>query len=139
LLARGIVVHVRRGDYLRAANFHGVLSAKYFESAIARARSLLEPDAPLILFSDDVPWCKEQLAFSEAVFVDEPLDYASLFLMTRFRRFVISNSSFSWWGVFLSNEPQLVIAPDRWFGPEGFQDFQDIYCRDWILHPIDYQ
>lgn len=36
----------------------------------------------------------------------------------------------------LSTPYQHVIAPDCWFGPEGPQDYQDIYEPDWILHPV---
>jgi hypothetical protein len=68
--------------------------------------------------------------------VEDATGYASLFLMTLFRRFVISNSTFSWWGAYLARDVDFVIAPDKWFGPEGPQDFDDIYCPEWIRFPV---
>jgi hypothetical protein len=36
----------------------------------------------------------------------------------------------------LGRRYQTVIAPDCWFGPEGPQDYADLYESDWILHPV---
>jgi hypothetical protein len=37
------------------------------------------------------------------------------------------------WGAFLSkhHEP-LVLEPEKWFGPAGVQDYQDIFEPEWI-------
>jgi len=41
---------------------------------------------------------------------------------------VMSPSSFSWWGAWLSQA--MTVAPDRWFSDE--RDISDMYCKDWI-------
>ncbi len=58
LLQKGIVVHIRRGDYLNHSKTVGILDQDYFASAIERARHLSETDAPLVVFSDDPSWCR---------------------------------------------------------------------------------
>jgi len=46
---------------------------------------------------------------------------------------IIANSSFSWWGAWLSNSEK-VIAPQKWFGPgNAHLDTKDLYCPDWIV------
>jgi hypothetical protein len=135
---RAIVVHVRRGDYFTPANapIHGVLTEGYYARAIERARAEHGGAAELLVFSDDLDWCRAQPAFAGATYVDEKTDYLALYLMSQFRHYVISNSSFSWWAVWLGEPARTVIAPDRWFGPKGPQDWQDVYEPNWIRVPV---
>jgi len=51
------MVHVRRGDYVNSKSF-GFLTIEYYEQAIERAKQQAGADAKLIVFSDDVGWCK---------------------------------------------------------------------------------
>ena len=125
----GAMVHVRRGDYVVGANkaFHGILTPDYYRRAIAE----LPAGTPLFVFSDDLEWCRGLDFLKDATFVDEPDEVAALKKMSQFRYYVISNSSFSWWATWLGYPAELVIAPDRWFGSTGPQDWEDIYEPGW--------
>lgn len=137
---RGVVVHIRRGDYMLGSNKirHGILDQRYYERAIAAARATLGADCPLLVVSDDLAWCRTQpwLAGASCLFVEEPDDCTALWLMSQFRHFILSNSTFSWWGAWLSGQPGSVWAPDTWFGPGMPRDWHDIYEPHWVRLPI---
>ena len=68
-----------------------------------------------IVFSDDDAWCREH--FPDAAIAppaNRPEEH--LILMTLCKSHVIANSSFSWWGAVLSDDPSPVY-PRPWFGP----------------------
>ena len=61
-------------------------------------------------------------------------DYKQMFLMSCCEHNIIANSTFSWWGAWLStNENKRVIAPSKWFGPplDQINDTKDLYCEGW--------
>jgi hypothetical protein len=55
--------------------------------------------------------------------------------MTLCDDFIIANSSYSWWGAWLSKNPnKKVIAPIQWFGATGYtkdHDTKDLIPNDW--------
>jgi hypothetical protein len=49
--------------------------------------------------------------------------------------YVIANSTFSWWATWLNPNnyvDRVICCPNKWFGPEGPQDFETIYEPEWI-------
>jgi hypothetical protein len=57
--------------------------------------------------------------------------YVELYMMTKCNYHIIANSSFSWWGSWLSNS-KLTIAPSQWFGSAMGKNTDDVYCKNWI-------
>lgn len=119
------VVHIRRGDFLAEPQKFGILTEDWYRQALSFGEI-----KDLVVFSDDLAWCRNQNFLQGATFVDEPDEVVALHLMSQFRRFVISNSTFSWWAAWLAGSEEVVV-PDRWFGPAGPQDFADIYEPSW--------
>lgn len=112
-----IAIHVRRGDFFTdVAPNHGFLKPEYFLQGI---EELYESGDQLFFFSDDPGWCRETFKSLEfARFVEpNPEDAAidHLVLMSKAKKFVVSNSSFSWWSAWLSaaNGGQ-IIRPEMW-------------------------
>lgn len=130
--ANSVIIHIRRGDYLRDTthSYHGILSSVYYKNAMARFRTILGDHIKFYILSDDIKYCAA--AFPEATCIDESDDCLTLHLMSQFRHYIISNSTFSWWATWLGEPSVHVIAPDRWFGPKGPQDYQDVYEPEWI-------
>ena len=58
-------------------------------------------------------------------------------LMKSCKHHIIANSSFSWWGAWLSERDGITCAPTKWFNPEKAKfDINDIVPNNWKL--IDY-
>ncbi len=117
-----IVLHVRRGDYVSKAHthaIHGVCSPDYYARGIALLRERVK-DPHCFIFSDDPEWVADHLKLAvPSTLVTHNIgkqDHEDLRLMSRGKHFVIANSSFSWWGAWLSAHPgKQVIAPSRWY------------------------
>ena len=121
--ANAVVVQVRRGDYAKddeVRAVHGLQPVSYFYDAVELLGST-RPVDKLFVFSDDPEWCRDTFAWGvPAEVVDLPgqghgpaLD---LWLLSQGKRFVISNSSFGWWGAWLAGvAPENVVAPHQWF------------------------
>jgi hypothetical protein len=133
LVDNPIALHIRRTDYLKNTENHHNLSLKYYEDALSH----FDSDRNVIVFSDDSKWCNEQELFSEDRFlISENTDNrVDLCLMTLCSDFIIANSSYSWWGAWLSsNKDKKVIAPIEWFGKTGYtkdHDTKDLIPDEW--------
>ena len=120
-------IHIRRTDYVTSNGYHPVQPISYYEAGLDQ----IEYDK-LVVFSDDVHWCKDNLNFNNMVFAEDNTNIQDLHLMSMCQHNVIANSSFSWWAAWLNkNENKKVIAPSNWFGP-GAPSSQDIIPEDWI-------
>lgn len=126
-------INVRRGDYLeplQSAN-HPVISLDY----INEAYKSLPPHDKLLVMSDDVEWCQDNINLPNMVFNDNLKfwDEEGIWLLSLCHHFIISNSTFSWWGAWMSRNPnKIVISPSTWFGPGVEEDPKDIWCDGWI-------
>ncbi len=129
-----VAVHVRRGDYLHPDNLphFGVCSEQYYEEALSLVREK-HPEATFYFFSDDMDWVREHLLVEGATYVEQPgsPDYEDLWLMTRCKGHVIANSTFSFWGAYLSVAADgMTVYPNRWFRDEQWTK-PPIFPSDW--------
>ena len=126
-----VCVHIRRGDYVNHPQFGVCTDAYYFHAMDKMAEKLEHP--VFYIFSDGMDAVKT-LPFSYPVVYDNPGhdNYESLYLMTKCKHFIISNSTFSWWGQFLSRSAdKIVIAPERWCN--GEDGYRALYSEQWTL------
>lgn len=133
-----VSVHVRRGDYLEKEEIYGgICTEAYYKSAIEyMQRERME--SSFFLFSNDPEWVREWVnanyrGDNRFVIIEgtqEETGYLDLFLMSRCKNHIIANSSFSWWGAWLDENPRRrVIAPAKW---ANNQEFVDIYWEGMI-------
>lgn len=130
-------INVRRGDYLTHPTRHPVITMEYINEAYKH----LPPHDVLFIMSDDMEWCKENIKLPNVIFNDPSKfwDHEGIWLLSLCDHFIISNSSFSWWGAWLSkNISKKVITPSIWVGPDINDNMKDIWCDDWIKIPTKY-
>lgn len=137
-----VSVHIRRGDYLNAADVYGgICTEAYYEKAI---EYILEKNgnAHFFIFTNDAKWAKEwcemkqqgrqsgSVDFTVIEGTTEETGYIDLMLMSRCRSHIIANSSFSWWGAWLNDrEDKCVIAPEKWLNT---CECRDIFTPDMV-------
>lgn len=127
-----ISAHVRLGDYKNLKTKHPPCSIDYYKEAYTH----LPDDLMTVVFSDE-PQQAEEIFKSLGVkyFIPETnCQYTDMCLMTYCDYHIIANSSFSWWGSWLSSSKK-TVAPSQWFGDdEGMpKNWSDIYCEEWTI------
>lgn len=127
LVEKPLVVHVRLGDYKSEEDF-GIPTRNYYTAAIEKQLESKRYGS-IWVFSDELEEAQQLLPKDlnmEIRFIPEVEESAAatLQVMRLGYGYVIANSTFSWWGAFLSfSEDPLVIAPSPWFrnSPEPAQ------------------
>lgn len=153
--SESVSLHIRRGDYLTPGiieTYGGICTDEYYDKAIAMIRETF-PEARFFIFSNDIEWCKEKFVGDKNILfvntiginldlednikigksdkdISEYRDLAELYLMSACKHHILANSSFSWWGAWLSDYEGMTIAPSKWLNNKNMTD---IYTKDMLL------
>lgn len=121
-----VSIHVRRGDYVKHPGYW-VVTPEYIQEALDKFN---DDEYTFLVFSDDIEWCKQ--VFPEGViFIEGNNQFEDLCIMSLCDHNIIANSSYSWWGAFLNQNPnKKVIAPKNWFSDK--KDVSYLYPKEWI-------
>jgi|694.fasta_scaffold24013_11 hypothetical protein len=122
-------ISVRRGDFLMLQHNHCVLTLEYYQTVI---NNFFQNNIDSIyIFSDDIEWCKG--VFGDEVHYVNDSAGVQLFLMTKMKHLIMSNSTFAWWGAYLNQNNGIIVIPDPWLGPAyDHENTNDIYYPSWI-------
>lgn len=126
-----VSVHIRRGDYI-TNGFFKTLTIDYYKNAISIIDANVQ-NPTFYFFSDDIAWVKKEFSnIPKSIFIDNNSivesgyttigDIEDLMLMRKCKHHIIANSTFSWWGAWLNENPtKIVIAPLKWFNDNKTQ------------------
>ena len=136
--SNSVSIHIRRGDYIenkQTYNIHGICDLDYYYNCINLLLKQLK-NPYFFIFSDDHQWAKENLKLDYPMtFVDHnnaSKNYEDLRLMSQCKHNIIANSTFSWWGAWLNQNPnKIVYAPQKWFN-DSSRDTKDLIPDQWI-------
>lgn len=100
-----VMVHVRRADFITDfGHAHGALSSTYYKHALSLMNERVR-GASYFVFSDDPEWARTHIfpdAPTEYIGQGAEWNYLDLYLMSLCKHFVLSHSTFGWWGAWLS-------------------------------------
>ncbi|MBE6304296.1 MAG: alpha-1,2-fucosyltransferase [Bacteroidales bacterium] len=127
-------LHIRRGDYINHPILGGICNLNYYKRGIDLLR-MQHGFIRFIVFSNDITWCKEnlnsELRNSEVLYVDwnkGANSFRDMQLMSKCNGGLIANSSFSWWGAWLS-DAEIIYCPARWTNNDILND---VTAERWI-------
>jgi len=137
-----VSIHIRKGkDYLKYDKFKNTCPYEYYKEAINIVESKVN-NPIYYVFTDNPEWVKENFKDIEYTLVNNNPssgwgNHFDLQLMSCCKHNIIANSTYSWWGAFLNQNPQkIVIEPKYWFNPQ-LPKYRNIInktaCEGWIL------
>jgi len=124
--SNSVSIHVRRTDYTKMPgyffqadwmNYYGMAVAYLVKNTKSSSfSSAYTKPLKFFVFSDDIAWCKRNFMIN-ATFVENTQKdgWKDMLLMSKCKHNIIANSTFSWWGAWLNENPNKIItAPKNW-------------------------
>lgn len=132
-----VMLHVRRGDFVSIERFNKILgtsSMEYYAAATATINERIK-NPTYFVFSDDIAWARENIRTgfpTEFVGQGPDKNYEDLELMRLCHHHILANSTFGWWGSWLSDHYRtgITIAPKHW---NAKIDSVDLLPSHWIV------
>lgn len=130
--SNGVAIHIRVGDYTKRKNkYLYVCNEQYYSNAMKYIYERVE-NPRIFIFTDNKDIAKDMVDLCEkAVYIEGTKDYEDLILISKCKNFIISNSTFSWWGAYLSdNKEKIITVPNKWMN--GLKEEAAIYLPEMI-------
>lgn len=133
---RKIALHIRRGDYLLSEKGNNLLSLEYYANCLSKFDLTM---SKVVVFSDDIEWCKNNFLGRNYHFVEEQDPLFSLKLMSRCDDFVVSPSTFSWWGAWLSQSVDKKVIHPLPYNEDSEEIWKELPQPGWVAEPAIFQ
>lgn len=115
-----VCVHVR---YYFAEKPDEPSFRQYDEEYYEKAMSLFSNEVLFVVISDNMDFAKKIISKEgrNVIFIENEPVYIDFYLQTFCKHNIIGNSTFSWWGAWLNQNPaKIVVRPAQWIG--GYPD-----------------
>ena len=133
-----VCIHVRKGPDYKKSITAGACEIDYYNRAIDLIKEKIGSPS-FYVFTDNKEWVKDMFKNFKYTLIDwnpvsGPLNYLDMQLMSNCKHNIIANSSYSWWGAWLNQNPdKIVIGPKIWFAKKNIHfDSSDILPKNWI-------
>ena len=161
LLKNSISLHFRIGDYIKYTNSHIILSDEYYANAIKTIIELdnnenknNEKQYNIIYFCETVDVntvCKRIENIQKllrgyniynCIFYKSPVvltDWQELLFMSMCSHNIIANSTFSWWGAYLNENPNKIVCYSSVYYSKNYnKKVDDMFPENWIKIQDEY-
>ena len=136
--SNSVAISTRRGDYVKLGY---ALPTKYYNIAMEEIAKRVE-NPVFYLFSDDMDWSLKNINTDNKFRMipcksfDENCGYiCGLYLMSKSKHNIITNSTYAWWAAWLNNNlNHIVVSPKNWINSSGIakSTFNDLILNNWI-------
>lgn len=138
-MSNSVAIHIRKGDgYGTWDIFSNTCTKQYYNAAVEYVMEHID-NPKFFIFTDSPEVIKDYLDITNYTLINwnPTTGYGNHFdmqLMSCAKHNVIANSTYSWWGAWLNNNPnKIVIAPKFWFNPEcKFAHINHIVSDKWV-------
>ena len=142
-----VSLHFRISDFKIIQNYHPILPIDYYKKSLDYiAKNVSQKTYPIKIMVfceqsdlEDVTKNTSILQKTFPSFVFELInfdifDWEQLLLMSFCNHNIIANSTFSWWGAYLNQNPEKIICyPSLWFGPSKKKaETKDLFPEEWV-------
>lgn len=136
-----ISMHIRRSDYILCESYHrNVFNDDYYNKAYQMSCDIANKHTCVVVFSDDIDWCRENIKYDKVFFVDISkrglTSHVSIefLLLSMFKNNITANSTFSWFASFVGKgDDKIVFTPRQWFGAQGPKSCVEMFCDNMIV------
>jgi len=112
-------------------NFH----IQYGKDYLDRTTSLFPADSVFIVSTNNLEFARQQMPqnLNKVVYIEKEPNHIDLFILSKCKDIIITNSTFGWWAAWLNTNPdKKIIAPKDWFHPNSGMPTQDLLPESWI-------
>jgi hypothetical protein len=115
-----VAIHIRKGEDYNKSRVHGTCDIYYYNRAILYIKEHIN-SPHFFVFTDNKEWVKNNLQLIDYQLIDlNPTEgwgnHFDMQLMSCCKHNIIANSTYSWWGAYLNNNPmKIIIAPTKWY------------------------
>jgi len=102
---KSVAISVRRGDFVNHPLYNNIESVTFLD-VLKKFQGF-----KVYVFSDDFSYCRDHFIGQQFEFMEGLNGIEQLITMSSFNYFILSNSTFSYWGAMLSPQPKQVYYP----------------------------
>lgn len=142
-----IALHLRLGDYIGLQEYHYIQRPEYYICALKKMELELNNinenifDYNIMFFCQkcDNLYADKYIKIIQGIYnnklnfvkiSNDIDDWKQLIIMSSCDHFIISNSTFSWFGCYFSeNDNKIVCYPEKWFGPKNNNNNINDLCQ----------
>lgn len=130
-----VAIHIRRDDYIKIKKnkkLYSICELSYYEKAVELIKQKIK-NPKFLIFTQDKEWASEHFNGEEYHLVKTNTALEDMLYMKNCKHIIMANSTFSWWGAWLNQNPdKMIIAPKKWYNGKINKSIENLIPLSWI-------